>query len=107
MRIKNLNRGDRVRNVSFQVKCGERLGIAGLVGSGRTELLRTIFGADQADSGTIQLANATPRECFDHPRQAVRHGIALLTEDRMHDGLLLERPVLMNASLANLPHHQA
>ncbi|MDP6448307.1 MAG: ATP-binding cassette domain-containing protein, partial [Pirellulaceae bacterium] len=85
------------------------MGIAGLVGSGRTELLRAIFGADQAESGTIRLGGAASdpqgrNEYFSHPREAVRRGIALLTEDRKTDGLLLPQPVRINASLATLPH---
>lgn len=104
LRIENLCRGNAVKDITLEVKCGERLGIAGLVGSGRTELLRAIFGADRPDSGTIQLGNHTPAEPFNHPRQAKRRGIALVTEDRKHDGLLLPRTIRINASLASLPH---
>jgi|TARA_Y100000310_G_scaffold341113_1_gene439202 ribose transport system ATP-binding protein len=109
LRVTDLCLGKRVRNISLQVHCGERLGIAGLVGSGRTELLRAIFGADQAESGTIRLGGAASdpqgrNEYFSHPREAVRRGIALLTEDRKTDGLLLPQPVRINASLATLPH---
>jgi ribose transport system ATP-binding protein len=104
LRVENLSRGNQVRNISLTVKCGERLGIAGLVGSGRTELLRAIFGADRADSGGIRLGDDPTVRRFSHPRQATRAGVALVTEDRKQDGLLLPRPIRVNASLASLPH---
>ncbi len=104
LRVEDLCRGNQVRNVSLEVKCGERLGIAGLVGAGRTELLRAIFGADRADSGTIRLGDDASIERCSHPRQAVRRGLALVTEDRKQDGLLLPHSVRINASLARLTH---
>lgn len=103
LRVENLCRGKRVRNISLEVKCGERLGIAGLVGSGRSELLRAIFGADRPDSGSVRLGNAAATR-FDHPRQAISQGLALVTEDRKQDGLLLPLAVRINTSLTNLPH---
>lgn len=98
--VKNLCRGNVVQNVSFQVRAGEVLGITGLVGAGRTETARLIFGADARDSGTIELDG---RELsIRHPRDAIRAGICLLTEDRKHQGLMLERSVQENFSLPNL-----
>jgi ribose transport system ATP-binding protein len=90
-----------VNNVSFDVRRGERLGIAGLVGSGRTELLRAIFGADVADSGHVSLAGGEAVR-FTHPSQAVEAGFAMVTEDRKQNGLLLTQPIRANTSLAAL-----
>lgn len=99
LRVEGLT-GGIVRAVSFQVHCGERLGIAGLVGSGRTELLRLIFGAETARSGWVYLGSQpTPRR-FSHPRDAVKAGIAMVTEDRKHNGLLLSQSIRVNATLA-------
>jgi len=81
---------------------GEIVGLAGLVGSGRTELLRLIFGADTRDSGEIYLnGSATPAR-IGSPTQAVANGIGMLTEDRKSEGLLLTQPVSTNVTLANL-----
>lgn len=87
-----------VRDVSFDVRAGEVFGVAGLVGSGRTELLRAIFGADIADAGTVSVAGRKPRR-FRHPREAVEGGLAMVTEDRKHSGLLLEQSVRCNTTL--------
>ena len=104
LRVERLSRGRAIQDVSFTVHRGERLGIAGLVGSGRTELLRAVFGADRADSGRLLVSNNPRPLRFHHPRQAVAAGLALVTEDRKQDGLLLSKPVRMNMSLADIPH---
>jgi len=101
LRVSKLCRGPLVRDVSFELKRGQRLGITGLNGSGRSELLRAIFGADQAESGEVQIANSTGRR-FSHPQQAVRAGVALVTEDRKLDGLLLPLPIMSNVTIASL-----
>lgn len=88
-----------VDDVSFAVEAGEKFGIAGLVGSGRTELLRTIFGADPASRGSITVAGRKPRQ-FRHPAAAVAAGLALVTEDRKLNGLLLEQSIRSNTSLS-------
>lgn len=93
--------GGMVQDVSFSVRRGERLGIAGLVGSGRTELLRLLFGADIADCGTIQIGERRST-CFRHPRAAVAAGLAMVTEDRKQSGLLLSQSVRANTSLCAL-----
>ncbi len=93
-----------VRDISFKVRHGERLGVTGLVGSGRTELLRAIFGADTAEKGTIQIGNCRATR-FKHPCQAVAAGLALVTEDRKQDGLLLRQPIRVNTSLGSLGKH--
>ncbi|WP_166820485.1 sugar ABC transporter ATP-binding protein [Thalassoroseus pseudoceratinae] len=90
-----------VRDISFSIRRGERLGITGLVGSGRTELLRAIFGADTPEAGTVQVVNHRPTR-FTHPNQAVAAGLALVTEDRKQDGLLLRQPIRVNTSLGSL-----
>ena len=74
LEIRGLTREPSFREVSFQLHRGERLGIAGLVGSGRTELLRAIFGADRADRGSVMLAGSDRFRPFSSPRQAVRAG---------------------------------
>ena len=101
LRVLNLSRGSAVRNVSFDAHAGEILGIAGLVGSGRTELLRAIFGADRADAGTVAVGDAAP-QCFRSPRQAVAAGLAMVPEDRKEQGLLLPCSVRVNTTLAHL-----
>ncbi|MGB7325038.1 MAG: sugar ABC transporter ATP-binding protein [Rubripirellula sp.] len=90
-----------VRDVSFTLRHGERLGISGLVGSGRTELLRAIFGADIAEQGTVTVSDQ-PATRFSHPRQAVAAGLAMVTEDRKQNGLLLRQPIQFNTSISSL-----
>nr|WP_182865857.1 sugar ABC transporter ATP-binding protein [Rhodopirellula sp. JC639] len=88
-----------VRDVSFAVQAGETFGIAGLVGSGRTELLRAIFGADRPESGSVSIAGSQPTQ-YVHPSQAVAAGLAMVTEDRKDNGLLLEQSIRCNTSLS-------
>ncbi len=101
LRVRGLRRGRTVRDVSFDVRGGEILGLAGLVGSGRTELLRAIFGADRADAGDVQVDDAPPRR-FRAPSEAVAAGLAMVPEDRKEDGLFLPRSVRMNITLASI-----
>ncbi|MFI6900226.1 sugar ABC transporter ATP-binding protein [Nonomuraea sp. NPDC050394] len=86
--------------LSFSVRAGEVVGFAGLVGAGRTEAMRAIFGADTALAGNIQLHGRKVR--IRHPKDAVRHGISLLTEDRKSQGLVLDLPISANVTLAKL-----
>ncbi|MFI6320354.1 sugar ABC transporter ATP-binding protein [Nonomuraea sp. NPDC050556] len=86
--------------LSFAVRRGEVVGFAGLVGSGRTEAMRAIFGADKAVSGNIALFGKKVR--IKHPKDAVRHGVSLLTEDRKSQGLVLDLPISANVTLAKL-----
>ncbi len=90
----------KVHNVSFQVRAGEILGIGGLVGAGRSELLRAVFGADLRDAGEIYLCGKPV--CINSPVEAVRLGIGFVTEDRKRTGLLLEDSIVRNISLAIL-----
>jgi ribose transport system ATP-binding protein len=100
--VRGLTRGSVVRDVSFDLHAGEVLGLAGLVGSGRTELLRLIDGADRKDSGEVLLGASTVPAKITSPVHAVRAGIGFVTEDRKSQGLLLPQPVRVNATLANL-----
>ncbi|MBN9138234.1 MAG: sugar ABC transporter ATP-binding protein, partial [Phyllobacterium sp.] len=86
--------------VSFDLHYGEILGIAGLVGSGRTELLRSIFAADLPLSGTIE-RDGQPRH-YRNPKQAIRDGIGFVTEDRKEEGLILGMAIAANVTLASL-----
>ena len=105
MRVSHLTAGDRVRNVSFQVHEGEILGLAGLIGSGRTETLRAIFGADRKDVGEIYVSGADRPISIRQPSDAVRAGIGMVPEDRKIDGLLLAQSIRVNTTLATLAHH--
>jgi rhamnose transport system ATP-binding protein len=87
--------------IDFTVHSGEILGIAGLLGSGRTELLRALFGADPIDGGSVEIDGQ--RVPSGNPRRAVQAGLGLLTEDRKQLGLLLELSIRENTSIAQLP----
>ncbi|MEO8247833.1 MAG: sugar ABC transporter ATP-binding protein [Burkholderiales bacterium] len=113
MRARGLGRAQVVRDVDFDLHAGQVMGLAGLVGSGRTELMRLLFGADPADRGTIELfegpaddakarkvKQATPN--WRSPIEAIQAGIGLVTEDRKSQGLLLTQPVRVNISLSDL-----
>jgi ribose transport system ATP-binding protein len=102
LRVSGLRRGDAVQEVSFEAYRGEILGFAGLMGAGRTETMRLIFGADPLDSGDIFLYGSSAPTRIRSPKDAVRHGIALLTEDRKAEGLLLPLPIRTNISIARL-----
>ena len=100
LRVENLCRGQAVSNVSFGVRAGEILGFAGLVGAGRTETMRLVFGADSPDSGRIFING---QEAVIHnPSDAIRMGICLLTEDRKGQGLVLIHSCRENYGLPNL-----
>lgn len=86
--------------ISFDLRKGEILGIAGLVGAGRTEVLRAIFGADPKLSGTIALADAVLN--VTSPRDAIAAGIGFVTEDRKDEGLILDMPIAANTTLVDL-----
>ena len=90
-----------VRDVSLTVRSGEILGLAGLVGSGRTQLAETIFGLTPADGGEILLRGRSVR--IHSPAAAIEQGIGYVPEDRRRHGVILEMPIAANASLANLP----
>ncbi|MBB4635768.1 sugar ABC transporter ATP-binding protein [Longimicrobium terrae] len=101
LRTDGLRRGQKLRGVSLDVRRGEILGVAGLLGSGRTETARAIFGADPAEDGGIQMdgKRITPRT----PDDAIRAGIAFVSEDRKGEGIIPELSVRENLTLAALP----
>ncbi len=98
--VSSLARGNEFADVSFRVRAGEIVGMFGLVGSGRTEVARAIFGAEPATSGEIRVGGV--RLEITSPAVAIRHGIVLVTEDRKRDGLALELSVLDNGGLATM-----
>ncbi len=100
LRIENLSTRDKLDDVSFSLRRGEVLGIAGLLGSGRTELSRAIFGADAIDAGQISIRQEPVR--ISSPAAAIRRGIGFLTEDRKEQGLVLSLSVKHNIGLSNM-----
>lgn len=98
--VKHLNAGRMVRDVSFDAYAGEVLGFAGLVGAGRTEATRAIFGADPKGSGQIELDGKTLK--ITCPQDAIRQGVVLVPEDRKRDGLCTKLSISENISLPNL-----
>jgi ribose transport system ATP-binding protein len=100
LRVRGLTRRGILDDVDIEVREGEIVGIAGLAGSGRTEVLRAIHGADAIDAGVVELFEAPVR--IRSPRDAIDRGIGLLTEDRKADGLLLSQSVAFNTTIARL-----
>lgn len=100
MEVKHLSRKNKFKDISFQLKKGEVLGIAGMLGSGRTELLKSIFGADPLDGGEIFIEGQKIQK---HTlKEMMRHGLALTPEDRKTEGLILEQTIYNNLCYANL-----
>ena len=102
LEVRHIESPPRVKDVSFTLCGGEVLGIAGLVGSGRTELLRAVFGADRAPRGWLRLVGGTERGLFRSPNEAVRAGVVMISEDRKADGLLLSESISSNIQLPTL-----
>ena len=100
LRVENISDGKKVKGVSFSVARGEVLGFAGLVGAGRTETMRMIFGADKRASGEIWLDGQ--RITIHSPKDSVKHRIAFVTENRKTEGLLLNKPVYLNVVMVAL-----
>lgn len=100
LRVEGLKRSARSPEVSFAVRRGEIVGVAGLVGSGRTETMRALFGADAKIAGNVFVEGA--RVEIKSPRDAVQHGLSLLTEDRKGQGLLLTLPCAVNITITDL-----
>ncbi|MHC4574283.1 MAG: sugar ABC transporter ATP-binding protein [Planctomycetota bacterium] len=100
VKVNNLCSGSRISDISFSIRAGEIVGMAGLVGAGRTEVARAIFGVDKKASGSIVLdGQELPVNC---PADAISYGIAYLTEDRKRTGLCLQLPCSWNVTLPNL-----
>lgn len=100
LEVRGLSRGREIRNVGFSLKKGEILGFAGLMGAGRTEVARAIFGADPREAGEI-IVHGKPRD-IKTPKDAVRAGIGYLSEDRKHFGLALGMDVRANIGMASM-----
>lgn len=98
--VSHLAAGSSVKDVSFYVRAGEVLGISGLVGAGRTESMRAIFGIDKIDSGEILLNGKSVR--FSSPDAAVKAGIGFLPEDRKNEGVVLSQSIRFNTTLSNI-----
>lgn len=103
LRVRDLHAGRAVRGVSLDVHAGEIVGLGGLVGAGRTELLRAIFGADPRDGGAMNLGPAQVPFAPGSTREAVENGFAFVPEDRKHHGIFSRLGVQANASVARLP----
>lgn len=104
LEARHLVRGKTVRDVSLQLRQGEIVGLTGLVGAGRTELARLLFGADRLDSGEIRIHGQPV--ALRSPRDAIAAGICFLSEDRKSEGIIPARSVLENFSLASLRQFQ-
>ncbi len=100
LRVENLSRPGVLHNITFSVRAGEIVGVAGLMGAGRTEMARAIFGADQADTGAVYVEGQ--KRTITCPADAIAAGIGLITEDRKHQGLILGLSVGENMTLASL-----
>ncbi|WP_147570480.1 sugar ABC transporter ATP-binding protein, partial [[Clostridium] hylemonae] len=100
LEVRNFTLGNKFQDISFKVKRGEIYGIAGLVGAGRTELMHALFGLDRPDKGEI-IFDGKPLH-IRKPKDAIREGIAYVTEDRKQEGLVLEMSVGQNISLASM-----
>ncbi|WP_153730472.1 sugar ABC transporter ATP-binding protein [Sporosarcina obsidiansis] len=100
LRLENVSTKDHLKNVSFELKKGEILGFAGLMGAGRTEVARAIFGADKIESGSIFLNDQEVK--IKSPKQAVEMGIGYVSEDRKHLGLLIDMDVKTNMAMATI-----
>ena len=100
LRVESLNAGPKVRNISFSLYEGEILGIAGLMGAGRTEMTRALFGVDEKTSGKIYLFGEEVKT--NTPKDSIELGMALIPEDRRKDGLCTDLSIRENISLPNL-----
>jgi ABC-type sugar transport system ATPase subunit len=101
LRVENICRPGVLHDVSLTLRRGEIVGMAGMVGAGRTELARVIFGADKASSGNVYVAGR--RTAIRKPGDAIKAGIALLTEDRKHQSLVLGMTTASNTTLMRPP----
>ena len=100
LEVSNVSRGEAVRDVSFKLHKGEILGFAGLMGAGRTEVMRILFGADEKDSADITIKGKKVQ--INTPSESLKEGLALVPEDRKEEGLVLDLPVNFNTTLGNI-----
>jgi ribose transport system ATP-binding protein len=100
LEVRNLSGGKLLENISFNLRAGEIVGLGGLVGAGRTELCRALFGVDPIDSGEVFVRGKQVQLCS--PREAVAAGMALIPEDRGRAGLARDLPIYQNVTMASL-----
>ena len=100
LKVKELTRKGTFHDVNFSVRAGEVLGVSGLMGAGRTEIMQAIFGNLSYESGAIEIDGKEVK--ISNPRQAMEHGIGFITEDRKTEGLMLDKSIRENISLCNL-----
>ena len=100
LRVEHLTREPALKDVSFSLRAGEIVGMAGLIGAGRTELCRALFGIDMIDGGVVRISGNAVQ--IRSPRDAVEAGLALIPEDRQHTGLAAALPISHNLTMANL-----
>jgi len=100
LEVRNMNAGKEVKNVSFKLRKGEILGFAGLMGAGRTEVARALYGADQRQTGEILINGKVVH--ITTPEQAVKNGICYLSEDRKRYGLMLGKSITENTAIASV-----
>ncbi len=103
LRVENLSTPRKLKDISFEVHAGEVLGIAGLMGAGRTSLFDALFGAIPTDDGQVYIGGQPV--AIQSPRDAIRHGLAYVTEDRKGSGLALKLGVRDNITLIQVPEH--
>ncbi|MBS6762769.1 sugar ABC transporter ATP-binding protein [Eubacterium sp. am_0171] len=102
LKVEHLNAGKMVQDVSFELRKGEILGFSGLMGAGRTETVRALFGADPKESGDIYINGQKVN--IKNPEEAVRYGIGYLSEDRKRYGIVVDKSVAENSTMASLEH---
>jgi len=101
LQVRGAAAGSRLRPASFELRQGEIFGLAGLIGAGRTELLRVVFGLDRLGAGEVCVVGAPPRRMT--PRRSWRQGLGFLSENRKEEGLMANQSVMDNLTLAKLP----
>ncbi|MEB3102462.1 sugar ABC transporter ATP-binding protein [Ferviditalea candida] len=100
IQLEGIKKGKKVQNISFEIHRGEVLGLAGLLGSGRTETAKLIFGADQPEQGSLQIAGQNRK--FKNPRDAIASGIGFVSENRKTEGIIPNMSVRENITIASL-----
>ncbi len=105
LKVEHLNAGRMVQDVSFELRKGEILGFSGLMGAGRTETARALFGADPKTSGDIYVNGE--KVTINSPQDAVKHGIGYLSEDRKRYGIVVQKTITENSTLASLDNYMS
>ncbi len=105
LKVEHLNAGRMVQDVSFELRKGEILGFSGLMGAGRTETARALFGADPKTSGDIYVNGE--KVTINSPQDAVKHGIGYLSEDRKRYGIVVQKTIIENSTLASLENYMS